>query len=157
MSNSNFENANVNGSVPIVAAESEQQLTDNHEVKLFEVAIAGEVLMFLEGHVKVYAADEDEAVDKVQAQIDAEILDDDFEMEDVDSGYTIPYSDVKHFYNVGLQTDAVGLVEDDVDPLDVLQYEVKELEAQVSWDAGAMAKRKEFLLSLLDEEQSVAA
>jgi hypothetical protein len=157
MSDFDFENASKDGSLPTVAPESEDHHTNDHEVKLYEVAIAAEVLMYLEGYVKVYAADEDEAVDKVQAQIDAEILDDDFEMEDVDSGYTIPYSDVKHFYNVGLQTDAVGLVEDDVDPLDVLQYEVKELEAQVSWDAGAMAKRKEFLLSLLDEEQSVAA
>jgi hypothetical protein len=63
-------------------------------------------------------------------------------------------------YNVDLQIDDVELVEDNVDPADVLEAEVEELQASVSWNTDALAKHKTFLEALLNEshdEQDIAA
>jgi hypothetical protein len=143
-----------------VAAQSTEQPANSPEVKSYEVSFVAEFQMSLTGYATVYAADPDEAVDKVQAQIDSETLDDDLEMEDCESGYTMPYSAVKNVYDVAFQIDSAKLVEDDVDPFDVLKADVKQLEAHILWNTDALAKHKSFLESLLnerDDEQAVAA
>ena len=109
----------------------------------------------VDGYAKAYAADADEAVEKVQAQINAGTLDDDLQMEDFDSGNTMPYGDVKHIYNVDLQTDGVEVLEDDVDPCDVLEAEIGQLQKSVCWNSDVMATHKAFLETLA-EAQAVA-
>jgi hypothetical protein len=151
--------ANINGIMPTdtVAVEPKQS---TNEVKLFEVSVTAEVQLSLTGRVNVYATDADEAIEKVQGQIDTEALDDDLDMEDFESGYTMPYSDVKNVYEVAFQVDGVEVVEDDVDPADVLEVEIENLLASISWNPFALAKHKAFLESLLnegDDEQAVAA
>ena len=85
MEDSNFENANVNGSLP-TAAESREQPT-NLSAKLYKVWITADVeekkYRTLSGNVSVYATDEDKAVKKVEAQIKDGTLDD-LEMKDDD-------------------------------------------------------------------------
>jgi hypothetical protein len=153
--------ANVNGTMPTspVGVESTEQPTDNPQVKLFGVSVVADVQMSVRGTVNVYAVDDDEAIDKVQAQIEDEALDDDLEMEDNWSGVTLRYGHLKEF-SADFQIGGVELVEDDVDPADVLESEVEELQASISWNPDALAKHKAFLKSLLnegDDEQAVAA
>jgi hypothetical protein len=154
------QNGNVNGSSP-KAAESTQQPINSPQVKLYEVSVVANVQMTLIGCVSVYATDEDEAVERVQFQIDDDTLDDDLEMEDYDSGFTVRYGHLKYCSDIDFQTEGVEVVEHAVDPFDVLQHEVEYLESQVSWNTEALAKHKAFLESLLndegDDEQAVAA
>jgi hypothetical protein len=180
MSDSLF--ANEKGSVSSGAAESEDQPSQTkeanmpsqfetpttapqsklstNEVKRYEVTVTAEIQLSLTGCANVYAADADEAVEKVQAQIDAQALDDDLEMQDFDSGYTMPYSAVKEVYDAAFQIDSATVVEDEVDPFYVLEADVKQLEAHILWNTDALAKHKSFLESLLnegDDKQAVAA
>ena len=120
-----------------------------NKVKLYEVALVADAQVSLTGAVNVYAVDDDEAIAKVKAQIDAETLDDDLEMNDSDSNMTLTYDYVKHCSNVEFQIDHVEVVEDDVDPADVLEAEVEQLQANISWNTEALAKHKAFLESLL--------
>ncbi len=159
MSNSQFETETDSGSVPTAAAESK----DQPEVKIFGVSVAAHVQVCLTGTVNVYAADVDEAIEKLQAQIDDRTLDDDLEMENLDSGYYImPYGNLKHSYDVYIQTDGVEVVEVDVDPFEVLATAVEgaeDLQAQFASLTERFAKSKAFLKSLLnqgDDEQAVA-
>jgi hypothetical protein len=110
MPNSTFETDNVNGSVPTAAADSIEQPTNSPEGKLYEVSVVTSVLVPLKGRVIIYATDEDEAVDKVRAKIDAETLDDDLVMEDDVTGCTMTYGDVTDICDVDFQTDGVELV-----------------------------------------------
>lgn len=156
----NLENiSNVNGSMPTpVAVESKQQPTNN--VKCYEVSVTAEVHVSFTGSVVLYATDADAAVEKVQAQIDNGTLDDDLEMTDDDSGEPLPCKVVQQIYNVDFQTDGAQVMEEDVEPFDVLQADIKELESQISWNTGALAKHKAFLESLLNDdgdEHAVAA
>jgi hypothetical protein len=155
--------ANANESTPtatMVAVNSQDQRSTN-DVKLFEVTVVAEVRLSLSGSVNVYASDPAKAVEKVCTQIDAKMLDDDLEMEDVETGYTMPYRQVKQIFDVNFQIDGVDRGEEDVDPADVLHADVKHLEAVISWDTKALAKRKAFLESLLevnaDDQMAVAA
>jgi hypothetical protein len=158
MPNSNFETDYVNGSVPTAADSTELQSTK--QVKLYEVAITADVQLTLSGCVGVYATDPDEAVEKVQVQIDDEALGDDIELEDDWSGVTVRYGHLKYCSDIDFQIESVEVVESNVDPVDVLNAEVKDLEAQVTWNTTSLAKRKAFLESLLnagDDQQAVAA
>ena len=121
MPNSNCETNKLNGSLPttasestliesklkapataldeqentnVTAAESFEQPTNSTQVKLYGVSVAADVPMCLQGMVNVYAADSDEAIEKVQAQIDNGLLDD-LEMEDVDELIKLPYEVVQ--------------------------------------------------------------
>jgi len=136
-----------------VAVESEQQplKTKNAEVKVYTVPISGDIQATLTGHVQVYAASEAEAIAKVQAQIDAETLDDDLEMEDFDSGYTMSYNDMTQCLGTFVEIDEGGVEVDDleeVDPADVLRDDITQLEALISWDTEKLTRQKEFLESL---------
>ncbi len=94
--------------------------------------------------VTVYAADEDKAARKVQAKIDAGSLDDDLEMENYESGLSIPYSDVKAFFDYGFNNLHIQNVDasiEDVDPVDMLKAEVEELQSSISRNTDAMSKR----------------
>jgi hypothetical protein len=74
--------ANATESTPaeMVAVEPQDQPA-NTNVKLFAVDVAADVHLRLSGSVKVYAANADEAAQKVQAQIDDDRLPDDLELE----------------------------------------------------------------------------
>ena len=142
----------------MVAVDSQDQSSTN-DVKLFEVTVVAEVRLSLSASVMAYATDADEAAEKVQGRIDDGVLDDDLEMEDW-NGVTLPYGDLKYCDDIYLHTENVEVVEDKVDPADVLEAEVKELQASISWTTDAVAKHKAFLESMLnecDEEQRVAA
>src|SRR5262249_19543778 len=119
MPNSNCENESVrNGSLPTAAAESiDEPMTtsemedddDEPEMGLYDVSLS--CRLSLSACVTVYAADEDEAARKVQAKIDAESLDDDLEMENYESGRSIPFRDVKAFFEYGLNELRIQNVE----------------------------------------------
>lgn len=156
----NLQCENKTGSVSTATAESTDQPTNNPEMKLYEVSIIADVQMSLTGCVNVYAIDAGEASEKVQAKIDTETLDNDLEFEDSDSSNRMPYGDVKHIYDAGFQIDGGEVVEYPVDPVSVLETEVKELQASIIWKSEALAKHKAFLESLLtedDDEEAVAA
>ena len=147
------------GSAPKTGAESEDQPTNKSDIKLFEVSVVANVQLCLRGSVTVYAADAEEATEKVQTKIDDEALGEDLEMEDSDSGATIPYGVVRYLDNADFETDDVEMVDDNVDPVDVLEAEVKELQGSISWDTNALVRHKAFLEALLnedDDEQAVA-
>jgi hypothetical protein len=135
-----------------------KQLTN--EVNLYEVSVVADIQVSLTGCLNVYAANADEAAEKVQSKIEDETLDDDLEMEDPDSGCTTLYGNVKWCYGVDFQVASVEVIEPNADPFDVLDAEVQELESQVSWNTDSLAKHKAFLESLLnegDDTQAVAA
>ncbi len=150
--------ANTNESMPATAAVESIGESLINDVKLYEVRVAADLQLSLRAYVNIYATDADEAEEKVQAKIDDEMLGD-LEMEDPDSGVTIPYSHVRHcsgdFY-----TDSAEVVEHNVDPADLLEAEVEQLQARITWNTDTMAKHKAFLELMLnngDEEQAVAA
>lgn len=148
--------ANENGSMPTpVAVESNPK--PSNQVKLFSVRVTANVQMDLTGEVTVYAVDAEEAADRVRAQIDDEAVDSDIEMEDFNSGYRLSYEDLTHWFDATLEIDErdIEVAETDVDPNDVLQAQVKELQNTISWDAEALTKQKAFLESLI--ETAVAA
>jgi hypothetical protein len=135
----------------IVTLESEA-VPGTNDVKLFAVDVAADLHVTMSGSVEVYATNADEAVQKIQGQIDDEVLPDDLEMEDWSSGIKIIYGDLKNCDEFYIQTDHVEVVEEDVDPVDVLMAEVEELEAGISWNMEALAKHKAFLTSLGAEQ-----
>jgi hypothetical protein len=151
----NLENIEtINGTMPTDTA-SVQSKQSTTEVKLYEVSVGAEIQMNLVGSVKVYAVDADEAFEKVQAHIDNETLDDDLEMEDVDSGNTMSYGDLRyHAINIDIDEGSIEVVEDNVDLADVLEVEVEQLEVSISWNTDALAKHKAFLESLLNDDDS---
>jgi hypothetical protein len=155
----NFENQNVNGSLP-TAAESTEQPT-NLSAKLYEVRITADVeekrYRTLSGNVSVYATDEDKAVKKVEAQIKGGTLDD-LEMRDAydDDWDIVPYYEVQE--NLLHQTFTVELSEDKFDPDEAIEVEIEDLVASICWNTDALAKHKAFLESLLndgDDKQAV--
>jgi hypothetical protein len=135
---------------------------DSNKRKLYRVPIIGDIQTSLKGDLRVYATSEDEAVAKVQEQIDHETVDNDIEMDDSFSGYTMSYADLIGYFGNVVEVDESGveLVEEDVDLDDVLEEEVEQLQTKIVWDTDALAKHKAFLESLLNEndsEQAVAA
>lgn len=156
----NLDNtANINGTTPTDTVAVQSKLSTN-KVKSYEVTVVAEIQLSLAGCANVYAAGADEAVEKVQARIDAQALDDDLEMQDFESGYTMPYSAVKEVCDAAFQIDSATLVDDDVDPAEVLRAEVQQLQASISWNTSTRAKYKAFLESLLreaDDEEAVPA
>src|ERR1700722_1867334 len=86
---------NDNEFMPIVsmAVDSNQR----PEIKQYTVPFCRNIEASFIGSVEVYAANEAEAIAKVQAQIDSETLDEDIEMEDVNSCLTMSFSDVAGF------------------------------------------------------------
>jgi hypothetical protein len=129
MPNSHVEDENVIGSVP-TAAESTQQ----PEMKKFRVPIAVNIEAHLEGDAYTYAASKD------------------IEMEDAYSGFTMAHSELARWFGNPTEIDESGVEEgtlDEVTEHDVLQDDVKHLEAVISWDTKALAIRKAFLESLL--------
>jgi hypothetical protein len=149
--------ANLNESTPpaTVALEPQDQLSSN-DVKLFAVRIAADVHLRLSGRVKVYATNADEAAQNVQGQIDDEMLHDDLELEDWNGAITLGYGDLKYCDEIYLQTDEVEVVEEYVDPADVLRAEVEGLERQIAWNSELLGKRKAFLESLGNEQTAAA-
>lgn len=125
---------------------------NNPKVKLYEVSVVADVQVSLSAVISVYAVDADAAVEKIQTRIDAETLDDSLEMEDSDSGISAQYGCVMHCYNVDFEIDGVEVIDDDVDPADVLEAELEQLEARISWDAETLSKQKAFLEALLKED-----
>jgi hypothetical protein len=135
----------------MVAVEPQDQ-PSNTDVKLFAVDVAADLHVTMSGSVNVYAMNADEAAQKVQGQIDDEILPDDLEMEDGISGIKLTYGDLKNCDDFYIQTDYVEVLEEDVDLADVLLAEVEEIEAGISWNIEALAKHKAFLTSLGAEQ-----
>ena len=67
----NLENtANIIGTTPTDTVAVQSKLSTS-EMKRYEVSFVAEAQMILTGYATVYAADPDEAVEKVQAQIDS--------------------------------------------------------------------------------------
>jgi hypothetical protein len=148
-----------NGSAPTTGAESEDQPTNKPDIKLYEVSVVANVQLCLTGCGRVYATDAEKATEKVQTKIDDKALDDDLEMEDSDSGATLPYGTVRYLDDADFETDEVEMVDDNVDAVDVLEAEVEELRVSISWDTDALARHKAFLEALLnedDDEEEVA-
>ena len=135
-----------------LAVESNQQQSATTDVKLFSVPVTAEVPFDLTGYVRVYALEADQAFEKVQLQIDTDTLDDDLEMEEADWLCRLPYGQVKFCYgvNIGINRSDIELIENDVDPADVLKVEVKELHERVAWNAQKLARHKAFLASLIE-------
>jgi hypothetical protein len=130
-----------------------------NEIRPYTVPIVGEIEASLIGHVQVYATSETEAIAKVQAQIAAETLDEDIEMEDVNSGYTMPYGKMHEWCSEAVEIDESGIEEntlDEADLGDVLREDVRQLQALVSWDAEALTKHKAFLEKLAETQVSAA-
>ncbi len=96
-------NANTNGSMPIaqMGVESKQQ----PEVKKYTVPITVKIEMDLSGDVPV-AVDADEALAKVQLAIDTKTLDQQIELQDGLTLFTISYGDV-----TGLFGSVVGIAD----------------------------------------------
>jgi hypothetical protein len=159
MEESNFESANVNGTAPTVTPESTDQPASDSAMKLYQVSVAADVQLCLTGCLNVYAVDAEEAWEKVQAKIDDESVDDDLQMEDDWSGVTSQYGYLKCCSGFDIQIGGVEMVDDNVDPADVLETEVKELQSSIMWNTDALAKQKVFLETLLDDddENGVAA
>jgi len=170
MPNANFQDDHVNGSVPTAAAESiDEPMTtsemeddyDEPEMGLYDVSLS--CRLSLSACVTVYAADEDEAERKVQNKINAQSLDDDLEVENYESGHRIRFRDVKAFFEYGSNEFRIQNVEgsiEDFDPVGMLEAQVEELQASISWNTDTLAKHKAFLESLLNddgEEQAVTA
>lgn len=152
---------NINGFTPTNTPGVQSEQTTG-QVKLYRVPVVAQVQLTLEGGVEVYAVNDDEAFEKVQYKIDNEALDDDLDMEDVDSGNTMSYSNVKSCCGVNIEIDDsnIEVVEENVDPADVLEEDVEQLRAQISWNTDALARQKAFLQSLVNEDdndQAVAA
>lgn len=154
MTDLKFVNDNDSMPTEVVAVESHQQ----PEVKMYTVPIAADIQASLTGYVQVYASGFEEAASKVQAQLDAETVDGDIEMEDVDSGYGISYHEMTQCFGTIpeiIESDIEVDEDEEVDPADVLDAEVKQLRATISWDFDTQAKLKTFLETLA-EAQSAA-
>jgi len=121
------------------------------EVKLYGVPIKGSIQAWLTGTVYIYARSEEEAISKVQTQIDTDTVDNDIEMEDYDTGFTMFYRDTQRLgCDVEIvESDIEVETLDEADLDDVLRDDVKQLEAQISWDADTLTKQKAFLESLM--------
>ena len=88
-------------------------------------------------------------------------LDTEIEMEDVYSGLAMSYADLTGYCDVTeIDESGVEVIDEDVDPTDVLEEEIARRQANISWNTDALEKHKAFLESLLnedDDEQAVAS
>lgn len=126
--------------------------SESKAVRGYTVPISADIQTTVWGDVEVYASSPADALAKVQTQIDAGLLDDDLEMEDVDSGLRIPLELATN----GLGADIIiseaeiSLNKSEIDPADVLQAEVKALQRAISWNTEKYSKMCEFLKTLMD-------
>lgn len=151
---------NETGSIPTDAAgvESTQEATSavsTNRIRRHIVPITANIDVSFTGKVTVYASGFDEAASKVQTHIDAGTLDSEINMEDWYSGYNMSYSELDHFFGIipDIVADDIEVDEDeDVDPADVLEAEVEELQSAISWDIEKQSRLKVFLESLTQAE-----
>lgn len=125
------------------------------QAEKYIVPITATIEMTLNGEVSVYAVTIEEAVAKVQVQIDTEALDGDIEMEDCSSGFRMSCRELKLFFSESIEIGDDNIYVDTLDevtPDDTLRDDVKHLEAVISWDTDSLARRKAFLESLLAED-----
>jgi hypothetical protein len=149
----NLNVVNDNESMPIVsmAVESKQR----PEIKQYTVPFHRDIEAHFIGSVEVYAANEAEAVAKVQAQIDSETLNEDIDMEDFNSCLTMSFSDVAGFDGDSVAIDESDIEEntlDEVDLADALQCDINQLHALISWDTEKPTKEKAFLEALAETQ-----
>ena len=158
----NLEIANNNGSsmpTEVVAVESKPVIANSaNAVKLYTVPITADIQAYFTGYVQVYASSSDEAASKVQAQIDDKTVDDEIEMHDFDSAFSLSYKELTDYFGSipEISENDIEVEEDEeVDPADVLKAEVTQLQASINWDFDKNAKLKAFLETL--NEPHVAA
>ncbi len=157
---SELQTAKVNESMPAatVAVESNDTLPTTG-VKAYTVPILADIQAELTGYVSVYASSVEEAIEKVQDQIDAETLDDSLNMEDEYSGYRMSYREMSDCFMIVPEINASSVEADeneDVDPFDVLEADITQLEATINWDVGKQAKLKAFLTTLTEAHVAAA-
>jgi hypothetical protein len=124
--------------------------------RLYRVpVVADDVSLSFTGYVNVYAINDNQASDKVQAHIYAGTLDDDLQMEDADYGNTVPYINLNgDGHRIRIDDAGIEVVEDDVERSDLLETEIKELLKRISWSTDSLTKHKAFLESLLKESSA---
>jgi hypothetical protein len=141
-----------------VENESMPAVDSKQQIKMYSVPIALDIEASLTGYVTVYASSMKEAASKVRNQIEAGTLDGETQMEDVDSGYTISYDELYGFFGSApdiIERD-IQVEDEEVDPDDVLEAEVKQLQAEIVWDSQKQVRLKKFL-ETLDEAEVLAA
>jgi hypothetical protein len=72
-------------------------------------------------------------------------------MEDFASGFTMSLGDISQYFCITPEIDASDIYvyeNTKVDPADVLEAEVQELQAQIDWDVEKNTKLKAFLETL---------
>ena len=122
----------------------------SHTIKQYAVPITTSIESTFMDRVQVYAASPQEAVVKVQAQIDGETLDGDIEMEDYSGFGSMSLSTVLQFAESPFEVveGEITVSDEEVEPSDVLTADVEELKTAVTWNTENLAKLKAFLETL---------